>query len=434
MRVYTVAGNIWTSALGDEGPATAAGMSGTEGVWVDGKCNLYFSDDGHGRVRKVNLETGIINTIAGTMSGGSSGDGGLATNAQLDGPYGIYADSTENIFIVDAGIRIRKVNGITGIITTFAGGGTSFSDGIPATNAKLSFLQNVYGDGDGNIYVGERTKIGKINVASGIISTIAGTGVSGLSGDGGPAILAQLNGVVGMLFDASGNLIFADRGNSRIRKINKFTGVITTIAGTTDGYSGDGGQATAARLSGPLSFVIDYLGNIIIGDNQNNFIRKVDAATGIITTIAGVGTAITGDTSNGALALNAEIHPEFLYLDLQGNIYFSNYGGQIRKITNYNPGLASAGSNCNVTSVSSIEENSSDIEIYPNPTSNEITIKSGTSVNKTFTITNSIGQTIISDKRFIDQYYVNSKDWPMGIYFVMIEDVTGVHMRKIIKN
>ena len=327
------------------------------------------------------------------------------------------------------------MDAVTGIITTFAGGGSLLADGIPATSIQLNLPQNVYGDGKGNIYIAERGRIRKVNT-SGIISTIAGTGVIGLSGDGGPATSAQIGGgTAGMLFDASGNLIIADRGNCRIRKINKTTGIITTIAGTTDGYSGDNGPATNAQLSGPISFVIDNYGNLVIGDNGNNYLRKVDAITGIITTIAGVGTSITGNTSNGAPATSAEIHPEFLYLDLQGNIYFSNYGGDIRKITNYNPGLGNSGSNCGPPNETHniISKNIQAIELYPNPATNELHIKMLQGAYNTFNITNSIGQVMIQQHILSTETSVPVNALPVGMYYILFKGEHGVEVKRFMK-
>ncbi len=431
MLVYTVAGGGHSSSLGDGGPATAATLGSDEGIWLDGSCNLYISDLGNRRIRKVNAVTSIITTIAGTGTGGYSGDGGPATNAQITN-YGLYADAIANVYFADPTYkRIHRIDATTGIITTFAGGGALLGDNGPATNAKISDPRNVYGDHAGNIYIGEAARIRKVS-ASGIITTIAGTGNTGLSGDGGPATNAQINYPHTMMFDASGNFYFADRVNHRIRKISP-TGIITTIAGTTDGFSGDGGLATAAQLSGPISFVIDYMGNLVIGDNQNNYLRKVDANTHIITSIAGVGTTITGSFAEGVPATVADIHPEFMFLDRSGNIYFSNYGGQVRKVTHYYPSELYSANDCGETAVQDVQQENNKVELYPNPASDELTIKTSKRAYTTFTITNSIGQVFIQQHILSTETSVPVKDLPVGVYYILFKGEHGVVVKRFLK-
>ena len=215
---------------------------------VDASGNLYIADTGNNRIRKVSA-TGIITTVAGNGSAGYSGDGGPATSAQLDGPEGVAVDGSGNLYIADTcNNRIRKVSA-TGIITTVAGNGSAgySGDGGPATSAQLSLPAGVAVDGSGNLYIADsgNNRIRKVS-ATGIITTVAGNGSPGYSGDGGPATSAQLNQPAGVAVDASGNLYIADSSNNRIRKVSA-TGIITTVAGNGfDGYSGDGGPATSA--------------------------------------------------------------------------------------------------------------------------------------------------------------------------------------------
>ncbi len=398
MRVYTVAGSLTATTLGDGGPATAASLSATEGIWMDNNCNLYISDMGHSRIRKITSSDGIITTIAGNGISGYSGDNGLATNAEIKTPYGLYADKYGNVFFSEySSNSVRRIDALTGKITLFAGHGSTLGDGGPATAAQLNNPHNVYGDSLGNIYIAEVGRIRKVDASNGIISTIAGSGIPGLSGDDGPATAAQISdGVAGMVFDKFGNLIFADRSNSRVRKINRITGIITTVAGTTGGYySGDGGPATNAQMTGPIGLAIDENENIIIADNGNDYIRKVDAVTGIISTIAGVGSS-GGSTVEGALSNDAQMHPEFLYLDRHGNIYYSNYGNQIHKITNYLPGLEISGSRCGPPSRLPLAGIKNDILIYPNPTADKLNIINDQYYGKArLTIANPIGQQLI---------------------------------------
>ena len=220
----------------------------------------------------MNSTTGIITTIAGNGIAGYSGDGGLATNAELNNPYGVAVDSNGNIYIADTNNnRIRKVNSTTGIITTIAGNGTAgySGDGGLATNAELYYPYGVAVDSNGNIYIADtyNNRIRKVNSTTGIITTIAGNGTAGYSGDGGPATNAQLNYPYGVAVDSSGNIYIADTDNNRIRKVNSTTGIITTIAGNGNpGYSGDGGPATNAELYDPSGVAVDSNGNIYIAD------------------------------------------------------------------------------------------------------------------------------------------------------------------------
>ncbi len=419
MLVYTVAGSDTAKMSGDGGPATNAQISSDEGIWMDGECNLFIMAGNV--IKKVNTKTGIITTVAGTNTFGYSGDGGPATNAQIR-PYGVYADLAGNIYIADAdNNRIRLVNAANGIITTFAGGGFTLGDGGPATNAQLNEPLNVYGDNAGNIYIGEQTRIRKVNT-SGVITTIAGSATGGFSGDGGPAIDAHLAVPSGMILDNSGIFYFADRGNSIIRKIDT-KGLITTIAGSPGvfDYAGDGGPATAAKLSGPISFVIDIYGNMVIGDNQNDVMRKVVAKTGVITTIAGAGTDM-GSYAEGVPAKIANMHPEFMYLDAEGNIYYSCFGDKVRAVTNYYPGL-NGRNNCNPASVPQVSKGDH-IEIYPNPASATITIAAGDKISEVV-ISNLVGQEVTSASLGKEKTEVDMRGLSPGVYIIKVTDSEG---------
>ncbi len=431
MRVYTVAGSLTDTALGDGGPATAASLSATEGVWMDGVGNVYISDLGHNRIRKVTASTGIISTIAGTGVAGYSGDNGPASSAKINKPYGLYADQIGNVYFADISNNVvRKINAMTGTITTIAGGGSSLGDGSPATNAQLNAPQNVYLDSAGNIYIGEIGRIRKINGTTNIITTIAGNGIQGLSGDGGPATLSQIMGAAGMAIDMDGNFIFSDRGNSRVRKIDFTNGIITTIAGTNIGLSGDGGPATDAQLAGTLGLALDSMGNIIIADNGNNFIRKVNIVTGIITTIAGVGNGVVGSYAEGASASVAEIHPEFLYLDRsKGTIYYSNWNTQIHKITGYDARLSYS------NSLNQIEDSDPNLILFPNPTLNSLTIKNENEVAyKSLEVTNCLGLMVMKQNIFpTKEIYLNIQGFCKGIYFITLRTQSNAKVLKFEK-
>ena len=270
----------------------------------------------------------VITTVAGTGTGGFSGDGGAATNAKLGGALGVAVDNSGNLLIVDGGNnRIRKVDA-AGIITTIAGGGSAVGggDGGLATNAQV-FPGGVAVDGAGNLYIAQGASIRKVNSA-GIISTVAGNGLPGFSGDGGPATSATIF-CTNVAADTAGNVYFPDSLNQRIRKIDT-AGVITTVAGTgQQGYSGDGGPATSATLALPQGLTVDRAGNLYFADNATH-IRKVDTS-GIITTVAGSGSPLA--LGDGGPATSAGMTPTWVAVDAAGNLYIADTGGaKIRKV------------------------------------------------------------------------------------------------------
>ena len=272
----TVAGTNNSNYPGDGTPATSAGIAAPSGVVVDSLGNFFYSDSGpsHFVVRKVDTN-GIVITVAGKLlAAGSSGDGGPATNALLSFPQGLTLDSSENLYIADNGnARVRRVD-TNGIITTIAGGGADTNDNIPATSASIA-VNGVKFDSKGNLYLFASSVIRKIDT-NGIITTLAGKFAHyGFSGDGGPATNAILFVSYGIAFDVNDNLFFADNGNHRIRRIDT-NGIITTVVGNgSRGFSGDGGAATDASLNNPYDVAFDSVGNLFIGDQRNNRIRKV---------------------------------------------------------------------------------------------------------------------------------------------------------------
>ena len=287
---------------------------------LDGSGNLYIADLGNHRIRKVDA-AGVISTVAGDGTWGSSGDGGPATAAQLRRPYDVALDGAGNLYIADEfNRRIRKVDA-AGVITTVAGDGTEGfgGDGGPATAARLDSPSGVALDGDGNLYIADRGNNRIRKVRSGVITTVAGDGTYGYSGDGGPATAALLNGPTDVAVDGAGNLYIADHDNDRIRKVDP-AGVITTVAGDgTEGYGGDGGAATAAQLHWPRGVALDGAGNLYIADTSNHRIRKVDAA-GVISTVAGGGYGGDGGPAVAAL-LNG---PTDVAPDGAGNLYIAD--------------------------------------------------------------------------------------------------------------
>jgi sugar lactone lactonase YvrE len=337
--ITTIAGNGTAGYSGDGGAATVAQLVTAYGVAVDHSGNVYFSDNGYpSRVRKINA-AGIITPFAGLTSPGFSGDGGAATLAAIANPHGICLDRVGNLYIADSNARIRKVDTF-GIITTFAGiGGTGgFSgDGGPATAARLNHPWNLAADTSGNIYIADNInhRIRKVDPA-GIITTVAGTGTTGFSGDGGPATDALIAASGGIATDRSGNLFIADNA-ARIRKVNA-SGIISTFAGTgVIGFSGDGGPATAATISNTSFVTTDKAGDVFIADYLNYRIRKIDLA-GVITTVAGNG--ISGYTEDYCTATANQISlVSGIAVDDNGLIYFSDYySHKVRRVNKtHNP-------------------------------------------------------------------------------------------------
>ncbi len=435
--IVTIAGDSTQGFSGDGGLATIAELNLPEGVVVDASMNVYLSDEYNQRVRVVNT-TGIINTIAGNGYGGFSGDGGMATDAELWNPNGVALDASGNLYISDCfNNRIRIVN-TSGIIHTFAGiGSYGYSgDGGPASAAELHEPIGITSDASGNVYIGDylNSSIRTVNT-SGIISTFAGNGIAGFFGDGGPATSSELYAPWGIGVDNAGNVYIADYGNDRIREVNT-SGIINTIAGNGylskasfppyGAYSGDGGPATAAEFYNPSDVKSDASGNIYISDFNNSRIRIANTS-GIVNTFAGNG--LGGYSGDGGQATAADISgTQGLALDASGNVYIGDFSdNRIRKITSI------------TTGVSSISSGFKEINIYPSPTSGSFTI-TGISQGQIIEVYNYLGQKItpafpadIAGR--INSYQINIASLPNGIYLIRIQNKGGsvVATKKIVK-
>jgi sugar lactone lactonase YvrE len=338
-RIATVAGNATGSYgfSGDGGQATSAMIDNAYGIACDTSGNIYIADTFNQRIRKLTVSTGIITTVAGNGSFGYGGDGGQATSAMLSYPFYVALDTSGNIYIADAyNYVIRKVSISTGVITTMAGNGTRgySGDGGQATSAMMKDSFGVVVDTSGNVYISDsnNNRIRKVNVSTGVITTVAGTGTFGYSGDGKQATSALLHLPTAIAFDTFGNVYFSDQYNFRIRKVTISTGVITTVAGTGEyGYTGDGGQATATSLAGPSGIALDESGNIYIADSAIQRIFKVTNSTGVITSVAGTGEA--GYSGDGGQATSAMLfYSSGIALDLSQNVYVAD-SSRIRKFS-----------------------------------------------------------------------------------------------------
>jgi len=283
-EISSIAGNGSAGFSGDGGAATDASLNAPRGVAVDTRGNIYISDSGNNRIRRVDANTGLISTIAGNGVAGYTGDGGTATDAQINSPIGVKVDLALNVFISDSNnSRIRRVEFATGIITTVAGNGSAGynGDGQAATNASLAFPADIALDHAGNLYISDENnyRIRRVDVNTGAISTIAGTGVFGSSGDGGPATGAMNEGPAGITLDDAGDIFFADANVNRVRKVDLQSGIITSFAGTgAPGYNGDDQPPTSATLNGPLGVTFDHLGNLYVTDTFNNRVREIPSA------------------------------------------------------------------------------------------------------------------------------------------------------------
>ncbi|MEV4441162.1 RICIN domain-containing protein [Streptomyces sp. NPDC049577] len=330
--ISTVAGTGTAGPKGDNEPAVSAQLSSPSGVAVDSVGNLYIADYGGHRVRKVTTD-GKISTVAGTGTAGPGGDGGFAVSAQLNYPRGVAVDSVGNLYIADsANNRVRKVT-VDGKIRTVAGAGSANfgGDGGLATAALLNFPVGVVVDGTGNLYIADSSnhRVRKITT-DGKISTVAGTGSANFGGDGGLATAAWLNRPHGVAMDGTGNLYIADHANNRVRKITT-DGKISTVAGTgTPGSSGDDGPATSAQLNFPAGVVVDSTGALYISEYSGHRVRRV--ADGKISTVAGTGAANVGG-DNGP-ATSAQLNNPFgLAVDCVDALYIADHtNNRVRKV------------------------------------------------------------------------------------------------------
>jgi hypothetical protein len=406
--ITTFAGSDSAGFAGDGGPATLARLSNSFCAAFDASGNAYIADFWNNRIRKVNT-SGIITTIAGTGATGYAGDGGPASAAMLHYPYGIVVDAGGNVYFADNwNYSIRKIN-TSGIITTIAGTGTMGGgpDGSVATATSLGPLEGIGLDGSGNIHFIEGNKVRKIS-ASGTIVTVAGVTANGFAGDGGPATAAKLNYPTGLAFDAAGNMYIGDDVNSRIRKVNT-SGIISTIAGNGHyAFSGDGGPATAAELNGVAGLLVDAYGSIYIGDYGNQCIRKI-TPSGIMTTVAG--DTVAGFSGDGGPATAARFQsPGNPVADPAGNLYVCDARNfRVRKITRDYTLVSTANQPVQAAS-----------HISPNPSKGTFTFILPYPVNEAaqIVITNALGQKVKELAAATNQAVEVQLHMTAGMYYV----------------
>ena len=339
--IFTAAGGGATSYINADVRAADATLGWLDAAAFDSYGNLFIADSAWSAIGRLGTN-GIINRVAGNGNGLFGGDGGPATNATLHYPGAVALDRNNNLFIADnANNRVRKVD-TNGVITTIAGNGTNLysGDGGPAINASLSAPGGVAVGADSSVFIADvgNSCIRRVD-PTGVITTIAGGGPT--LGDGGAATNAQLSSPYGITFDAMGNLLIADWGNWRVRKVLT-NGVITTVAGGGVAGLGDGGPATNATLSYPAGVTVDSFGNMFIADNGNQRVRKVDT-NGIITTAAGNGTS--GYSGDSGPATSAELKsPWGTAVDGSGNLFIAEHD-RIREVPAQGPSLTLVNAN-----------------------------------------------------------------------------------------
>jgi sugar lactone lactonase YvrE len=336
--ISTVAGNGQNGFRGFGGPAINANLGQPEAIAFDGGGDLYIADPVNSVVWMVAAATGNISVVAGTGTYGDGGDGGQATATSLSNPSGVAVDKAGNLYIADKNNdRVRMVAAATGVITTIAGPGVPYytlGDDGPATSAFV-VPNGLALDRAGNLYIADSDngRIRMIAAKTGIITTVAGGGTAGQLGDGGLATAAYLSYPYDLRLDSAGNLYISDSFNARIRKVDASTGLISTVAGNGNfGNTGDGGPATSAEVSVTEGIAVDGAGNIYLSNGPET-IRKVDATTDVITTIAGDG--YFGYGGDGGTATMAELnYPQGLALDAAGSIYIADADNYVvRKVS-----------------------------------------------------------------------------------------------------
>jgi DNA-binding beta-propeller fold protein YncE len=337
--ITTAVGTGERGYAGDGGPAARARLNGPFDLGFDAEGNLYFSDTFNHCIRRVDARSHVITTVAGCGEAGYAGDGGSATRARFNEPYGIAVDKAGNLYIADRHNHcVRRVDAASGIVTTLAGNGSSgySGDGAAASRAGLVEPNGVALDPEQKrLFIADVAdhRVRVVDLATGIIRTFAGTGSPAHSGDGGPATAAGIHGARAVKVGPHGTVYILERQGSTLRAVDRQTGIIQTIAGTGDkAYAGDGGPALAASFNAPKELAIDRDGNLLIVDTENHAIRRLDRRTGIIVTVAGSGRQ--GSSGDGGPATAAALdRPHGVAIAADGSIYIGDTNNhRIRKV------------------------------------------------------------------------------------------------------
>lgn len=437
--ITTVAGNGQIGYSGDNGPATSAKLTSPTTVAFDKNGNMFISDTYNNVIRKV-TQAGIITTFAGNGFGGYSADGVAATSTSLNLPECVTLDDTGNVYIADAGNnRIRKVN-LSGIISTIAGNGTGIfgGDNGIATAAQISYPTAVLVDTINHKIIISDNGNNRIRVvnAAGIISTYAGTGIAGYSGNGALATNSKLNGPHGLAFDTSGNIFIADAGNNIIRKVNS-AGIISTYAGNgINGYSGDNGPAILAEISSAPAMNFDAANNLYIGDYANSRVRKVSfCQTPVTINISGMDTICIGDSST----LHASGTLTYTWSANAGNSNLDSVVVKPTVTTTYS--VAGISGQCadfdsviivvNTCSSGMKQSDNFRFSVYPNPATDKFFIN--TRDESTLKIYDTAGKKVKEQKLQVSKTEIDVRDLPEGIYFLEISDYSGAAHHVFIK-
>jgi DNA-binding beta-propeller fold protein YncE len=340
-NITTVVGTGEKGFAGDGGPAERALLNGPFDLGFDAAGNLYFSDTFNHRIRRVDRQTGVITTCAGSGEAGYGGDGGPATRARLNEPYGIAIDSAANVYIADRHNHcVRRIDGASGVISTFAGNGAAGSGGDGALASQAAMVEPnglALDPGQTRLLVADVAdhRVRVVDLATGTISTFAGTGKAEHSGDGGLATVAGIHGARAVKVATGGTVYILERQGSTLRAVDPQTGVISTVAGSgARGYGGDGGPAKQALFDAPKELTLDPGGDILIVDTENHAIRRIDAMSGLVETIAG---GRKGPGGDGGPATSAGLgRPHGAAVGPDGAIYVGDTENhRIRKLVRY---------------------------------------------------------------------------------------------------
>jgi trimeric autotransporter adhesin len=422
--ISTKAGNGISGFAGDGGSAASAKLQAPAGMALGANGNLYFADQYNNRIRMINA-AGIISTVAGNDTAGWSGDGGAATAARLHEPAGIALDATGNIYVADVkNSRIRKIT-TAGVISTIAGTGVAgFSgDNDTATKASLNMPTGVAVDDSGNVYIADRknNRIRKVN-AAGIITTIVGTGAATYNGESFPVnTMVAVNLPSGVAVSPAGELYIADSENDLIRKINKVTGKVQTIKAKAyyfPYYAPEYNFPDYMKLNGPSSITFDRAGNMYIADEYNFVIKKLDSS-GTYHKICGTTMGFSGDGGRADAAQVAQV--KGIAADAAGNVYFSDWGNnRIRHITT-------------TVSTRNVVTAAAGLSIFPNPASGNFTINVTTAATQKINvvITDVTGKTVYENAAETNKPYSISLQQPAGLYVITVTSDSQIWSEKI---